>query len=63
MISKLDDELEGVLDVEKQLERRATNFEQWGDDIAETINEGKDRVTILERYCWRWVRRRPGAGY
>ena len=42
---------------------RFTNLEQWSDDIAEAINDVKDRVTILEQYCWWWVGRRPKAGY
>ena len=51
--AKLYDKLEKrVLDVEKRLERRATNLEQWSEDTAEAINEVKDRVTTLERYCW-----------
>ena len=59
-MAKLDGNLEKrVLDVEKQLERRATNLEQWGDDIAEAINEVKDRVTTLEHGC----AARPWAGY
>ena len=41
---------------------RFTNLEQRGDDTAEAINDAKDRVTTLEQYCRRWVRRQ-GARY
>ena len=49
---------ERVLDVEKQLERRATNLEgrvdnleRWGDGVAGNLNTVQDRVENLEH---RW---------
>ena len=66
-MAKLDDKLEKrVLDVEKQLESRATILEQWGDDIGEVINEVKGRVATLEhgivgaRPCGRDTNTRQG---
>ena len=63
---KLEKRAPDVFGKSERLEREAApvrNLEQWGDDIAEATNEVKDRVTTLERFCWRRVRRRLGAGY
>ena len=40
---------ESLRDMELQLTRRVTNLEQWGDDIAKSLNAVKDRVEYLGR--------------